>query len=127
MKYVNSITGQQGKWWAWVEYDDGTREKVPCVHGTYWAPGGGRHYHDPWHNERRAMRATKKFAEHCEMFLTLRRVVVTDSNVLPDRARPGQLRRVSYRGNVVFNIDNVEIGDRGIEFDFDGVYAKRRR
>jgi hypothetical protein len=69
--------------------------------------------------------STAKFAEHRDMFLSLKRCVVTDSNMIPDQARPGQLRRVGYRGGIVWNITNVKIDGDGIQFDFDGPYATK--
>jgi hypothetical protein len=74
MRYVTSIKGRQGQWYAEVEYSDGTRENVPCVHGACWP--AGNHYHDPWH-KRRDLWSTKKFDEHREMLLTKKRCITS--------------------------------------------------
>jgi len=47
--------------------------------------------------------------------------------MVPDHAKRGELKRTGYRGGVVWNITNVQIDENGIQFEFDGVYAKMKR
>ena len=49
---------------------------------------------------------------------------MTGPNMNPDRVQ-GELKRAGYLG--VFNIENVVIDETGINFDFAGAYARRRK
>jgi hypothetical protein len=123
-KIVDTIKGSQGAWKVTVEYTDGEKEVLPCAHDSFWQ--AGNHYCDPWEAVRHLWQ-TRKFQEFAALLRDKKRVVVTASNIHPtiSRVNKHKLNRTGYRGGV-FSIDNVQINDVGVSFDFVGTYAQRK-
>jgi hypothetical protein len=129
-KKVKKYLGYQGQWYADVTYDDGTKERLPCVHEHFYRWNNGRpYYEDPWASTKRkdtyAVRQNAKFKPHIAMIQEKRRVVLTTDtvDVSKDRAE-GYFKRKpkGYRG--VWEIDNFKLDEQSMRFDFVERFAR---
>ena len=78
---MKDIKGSQGSWEAEVPYDDGTKEKLACLHKYFTHPWP--QYHDPWTGVGR----DTKFANHVALIRDKRRVILTDDDINESKGR----------------------------------------
>lgn len=122
-----SITGFQGQWKAEVEWDDGSKEVLTCVHQLLCkGSGSGFRYEDPndWIGKNVAARS--KFAEQVQMIKSERRVIVTTDSINENVPYgDGYYTRTGYVG--VFDVADIKSNSNGrLAFRFTKRYAKAR-
>jgi hypothetical protein len=103
-----AIRGSQGSWEADVTYEDGSKEKLACLHAYFWPRG--QTYDDPLTPEVRQMR---KFEKHVALIKEKGRIIMTTDKIDPTKSRGlGFFTRTGYIG--VFAVEDFELDDNGM-------------
>src|SRR6266516_4005242 len=141
-QYYPDIRGARGDWHATVRWNDGTTERLPVGHKSYWCDGGT--YHDPleWgptpkDGPQRAL-ASSRMQRWVEAARKTKKVVLQLDGINDGPAEivgstiGAQLtmkmpegpwfRRLDYIG--VYDIDDVIFDENGLRFKFLNRYGK---
>jgi hypothetical protein len=118
LKY-KSIAGQRGTWWVTVTFNDGTKEKLACVHDEYRCGPGKLQYFDSIPPD---LRTGKKYLDQIALMQEKKRVVFTSDKKFPQNDRGhNRFQRTDYTG--IYNIADLVIDETGTRFEIaDRIY-----
>ena len=126
-KQVKKFKGSQGSWEVTVDYTDGSREILPCVHQHFFRVDAERGYcYDNSWEAGEEVRKTAKFAKHVELIRSKKRVVLTSDDVDESRGRgESRFKRTGYI--FVSDVADVVVDNAGLRFRFVGTPLRKRR
>jgi hypothetical protein len=109
-----SAKGSQGTWHAEVKWNDGTTERLACVHQHFSKAG---HYYDPLSPEFYDTPADEdpRFAEWLDLIRAKGRVIMTKSELVRGGGY-SHARRTGYIG--VFDVTDITRDANGLHFRF---------